>query len=78
MGDTISSFFVIVAGVVIMLIGWSNADAVAAIIIGVIILWGAGKIVKEATDILLEAAPKHLAPAEVTATIKGIRCERVA
>jgi cobalt-zinc-cadmium efflux system protein len=71
-GDTISSVGVIIAGIIILLTGWYIADAIAAIVIGVIILWGAGKIVREAADILMEAVPKHVESAEVINTIKDI------
>ena len=71
-GDTISSIGVIVAGIIILFTEWYIADAVVAIVIGVIILWGAGKIVKEAADILLEAVPKHLETAMVVDIIKSV------
>jgi cobalt-zinc-cadmium efflux system protein len=71
-GDTISSVGVIIAGIIILFTGWYIADPIVAILIGIIILWGARKIVFEASDILLEAVPKHIDPAEVVAAIKGI------
>jgi cobalt-zinc-cadmium efflux system protein len=71
-GDTISSVGVIIAGIIILLTGWYIADTVAAIVIGVIILWGAGKIVAEAADILLEAVPRQIAIASVINTLKGV------
>lgn len=72
MGDTISSVGVIIAGIVILLTGWYIADTIAALVIGVIILWGAGKIVGEAADILLEAVPKHIETASVIDIIKSV------
>jgi cobalt-zinc-cadmium efflux system protein len=71
-GDTISSVGVIIAGLVILLTRWYIADTIAALVIGVIILWGAGKIVTEAANILLEAVPKHVATASVIDAIKGV------
>lgn len=65
MGDTISSLGVIVAGIVILFTGWYIADAMVAVVIGVIILWGATRIVRESADILLEAAPGHIDTAAV-------------
>jgi cobalt-zinc-cadmium efflux system protein len=70
-GDTISSVGVIIAGIVILLTGWYIADTIAALVIGVIILWGAGKIIGEAADILLEAVPKHIETAKVIEVIKS-------
>jgi cobalt-zinc-cadmium efflux system protein len=72
MGDTISSVGVIIAGIVILLTGWYIADTIAAVLIGCIILWGAGKIVAEAADILLEAVPKHIETDEVIDSIRDI------
>ena len=71
-GDTISSVGVIIAGIVILLTGWYIADTIAAFVIGVIILWGAGRIMGESVDILLEAVPKSIETARVIEIIKSI------
>jgi cobalt-zinc-cadmium efflux system protein len=69
-GDTMSSVGVIIAGIVISLTGWYVADAIVAVVIGAIILWGAVRIVRESSDILLEAVPKHIEVAEVIDSIR--------
>ena len=71
-GDTISSVGVIIAGIVILFTGWYVADAIAALVIGVIIVWGAVRIVSESADILLEAVPKHIETAKVIDSIKNV------
>jgi cobalt-zinc-cadmium efflux system protein len=71
-GDTISSIGVITAAVIIMITGWEYADPIIAIIIGVIILWGAVQLVRESTDILLEAAPKEITVEKVSATLTQV------
>jgi cobalt-zinc-cadmium efflux system protein len=71
-GDTLSSVGVIIAGIIILVTGWYIVDPVLAIIIGCVILWGAFRIVREATDILLESVPGHVQIQEVTDTIKEI------
>jgi cobalt-zinc-cadmium efflux system protein len=71
-GDTISSAGVIIAGVVILFTKWYTADAVAAVVTGVIILWGAVRIVGESADVLLEAVPKHIQISQVVDFIKNI------
>jgi cobalt-zinc-cadmium efflux system protein len=58
MGDFIGSAAVIVAAVVIMLTGWTSADAVASALIGLLILPRTFALLHEATDVLLEATPK--------------------
>ena len=64
-GDTVSSVGVIVAGIIITFTGWYVLDAIIAFFIGGIIMWGAVRIVKEASDILLEAVPKDIELSEV-------------
>lgn len=71
-GDTISSVGVIIAGIIILITGWYIADTIVALLIGVIVLLGAVRIVFEASDVLLEAVPKHMEMAEVVTSIKNI------
>jgi cobalt-zinc-cadmium efflux system protein len=57
LGDTLSSVGVIISGIIIYYTGWLYADPVASILIGIIILFGGIKVVKEALTIFLEMAP---------------------
>jgi cobalt-zinc-cadmium efflux system protein len=70
-GDTISSVGVITAAIIIWNTGLSIVDPIIAICIGGIILWGAVRVVREATDILLEAVPKHIQIDKVIEAIKN-------
>ena len=72
LGDTVSSVGVIIAGLIILFTGWYVADAIAAFVIGGIIIWGAVRIVGESTDILLEAVPKHIETDKVIEVIKNV------
>ena len=63
---------VIIAGIIILTTGWAYADPIIAVIIGVIILFGAVRIVREAADILLEATPKHIDIEKVVQSIKQV------
>ncbi len=40
--------------------GWSGADAVAAALISVLILFSAWQLVRESLDVLMEAVPSHI------------------
>ena len=71
-GDTISSVGVIIAGVIIAVTGWRFADPIIAVFIGGIILWGAVRLVRESTDILLEAVPRHIQVDKVIEIIKNV------
>jgi cobalt-zinc-cadmium efflux system protein len=71
-GDTLSSVGVIIAGVIIYFTGWYIADPILAVVIGIVILWGAVRIVRESSNILLEAVPQHAEMEKVTAAVKSI------
>jgi len=59
-GDAFSSLAVVIAGIAIHYTGWPYADPIVSILIGVFILFSAVGIVREASDILMEKAPKDL------------------
>ncbi len=74
--DTISSIGVIAAGIIILVTGWTTADPIISILIGLLILRGAVALVWESSDILLEAVPKHLDVARISTAvgrIKGVK-----
>jgi cobalt-zinc-cadmium efflux system protein len=71
-GDTLSSVGVIIAGVIIYFTSWYVADPILAVVIGVVILWGAVRIVREAVDILLESVPVHVRMERVAAAVKSV------
>lgn len=60
MGDFAGSFAVIVAAVVIAATGWVQADAVASVVIALLILPRTVALLRDATDVLLEATPKGI------------------
>ena len=75
-GDTVSSIGVIAAGIIILVTGWTTADPIISIVIGLLILRGAVALVLESSDILLEAVPKHLDVVRISnavSRIKGVR-----
>jgi cobalt-zinc-cadmium efflux system protein len=65
MGDLAGSGGVIVAALVITLTGWIAADTVASIAIALLILPRTFRLLRDATDILLEATPKDVDMAHV-------------
>jgi cobalt-zinc-cadmium efflux system protein len=60
MGDFIGSGAVIVAAIVIALTRWATADALASAVIALLILPRMIGLLREATDVLLEATPKGI------------------
>lgn len=59
-GDFAGSAAVIVAAIVIALTGWAVVDALASALIGLLILPRTFALLREATDVLLEATPKGI------------------
>ncbi len=69
MGDLAGSAAVIVAAAVIAVTGWTRADAAASVAIAVLILPRTWALLRDATDVLLEATPKGVSMDEVRAHI---------
>lgn len=60
LNDALGSVAVIVAAVVITLTGWTRADAVVSLLIGVLIIPRTLRLLKDTADVLLESTPKGL------------------
>ena len=72
MGDFAGSVAVIVAAIVITLTGWTPADAVASALIGFLIIPRTWRLLRDAVDVLLEAAPKGIDLEEVRTHIRDV------
>ena len=65
LGDLAGSVAVVAAAVAIAATGWTGADAVASLAIGLMILPRAGLLLRDALHILLEATPRGIDMAAV-------------
>lgn len=65
LSDVLGSVGAVVAGILVLTTGWRLADPIISLAIAVLILAGAWRLVRESTDILLEATPAHIALATV-------------
>ena len=65
LADLLGSVGVIAAGAVVLVTGWEYADPVAALAIGVLVLAGAWRILRESVEILLEETPAGIDAEEV-------------
>lgn len=72
LSDLLGSIGVVVAGLVILATGWTQADAIASAAIGVLILYGSWSLIRDAVDVLMEAAPRHLDVDEVRCALQGM------
>ncbi|UZN05214.1 cation diffusion facilitator family transporter [Cellulomonas sp. S1-8] len=60
LGDLVGSAAVVVAGIVIATTGYTRADVIASLAIGLFILPRAWHLLREVVDVLLEATPRGL------------------
>lgn len=72
LGDLLGSLGAITAGVLVLTKGWMLADPIISVVIALLLLVGAWRLVREAADVLLEAAPKELDVEELVDELRGI------
>jgi cobalt-zinc-cadmium efflux system protein len=65
LGDLLGSAGALAAGGIIAFTGWTPIDPILSIGLSLLILAGAWRLVKESTDVLLEAVPAHVDMTEV-------------
>jgi cobalt-zinc-cadmium efflux system protein len=65
LNDALGSVAVLVAAVVIATTGWLRADAIASLLIGLLIIPRTIMLLREAIDVLLESTPRGLDLSEV-------------
>ena len=70
--DALGSLAVLIAAVVIAVTGWSRADAMASLLIGVLIIPRTLKLLRESIDVLLESTPRGLELSEVREHLLGV------
>lgn len=71
-GDMLGSAGAILAAVIMLLTGWYLADPLLSAGIGVLILWSSWRLLRESADVLLEATPASIDPAEVRAAVEQV------
>ena len=60
LGDLAGSVGVIVAGVIMLTTGWFLADPLVSVAIGLLIVLGAVRLLRESLTVLLETVPSHI------------------
>jgi cobalt-zinc-cadmium efflux system protein len=71
--DALGSFGVIAAGAVVLATGWEQADPVAGILIGVLVLAGSWRLIRDPVNVLMESAPSGIDVEEVGRAMAGVR-----
>lgn len=71
-GDAAASLAVIVGAVIVIITGWYAVDAILALAIGVLIIWGAVRVLRDALHILFEGVPAGIKPSGVATALAGV------
>jgi cobalt-zinc-cadmium efflux system protein len=71
LADSLGSLAAMAAGAAILWKGWYWFDPLAGGVIGAMIILGSWQLLREATDILMEATPKHINLDEVSGTLEA-------
>src|SRR3990172_4416157 len=71
-GDLLASAAVIAGGVVIWATGWTLVDPILGFAIGLLLLWGAGRLVRESLPVLMEGVPAGLTVEGVAAAVLAV------
>lgn len=69
--DAAGSVAAIIASVAVLRFNLPQADAVASMLISLLILWGATRLVRESAAILMEQAPPGVSARDIEATIRA-------
>jgi len=72
LGDTLSSVAVIVSSLIVILTGYNGIDPIIAALIGVLIIRSAYGLVRDSTNILLEATPKQFELGKIAEIIRSV------
>lgn len=59
-GDAVSAFGVVLAGIVVVVSGWHLADPIVSFLIAALILWSSWGVLKESVSVLLEGTPYNM------------------
>jgi cobalt-zinc-cadmium efflux system protein len=72
LGDLLGSVGALAAGAIVWATGWQAADPIVSVAIALLIVVGAWRLVREAADVLLEAAPAHVDVERVHADLRDV------
>ena len=71
-GDLLNSIGVLVSALLIAWTGQLAADPIVSFLIAATIVWSAIRLCRDAVDVLLEGAPRHIPVAEVSSAIANV------
>jgi cobalt-zinc-cadmium efflux system protein len=73
MSDALGSVGAITAAILIWTLGWTWADSLASVVIGLMVIYSSGSLLRETLTVLMEGAPAHIDVEEVRRTMREHR-----
>ena len=73
MSDALGSVGAIIAAILIWTLGWTWADSLASVVIGLLVIYSSGSLLRETVTVLMEGAPAHIDVEEVRRTMREHR-----
>jgi len=70
--DLLGSIGALISGIVIVTTGWLAIDAIASVVIAVLILFSSWTLIREAVDVLMEAVPRHVDLDELRRVLEAV------
>jgi cobalt-zinc-cadmium efflux system protein len=70
--DVLGSVGAISAGLIMLFTGWYEADPIASIMIGVLVFYSSGRIVRDSVNVLLEGVPPNIDVASLARRMIGV------
>jgi cobalt-zinc-cadmium efflux system protein len=70
--DALGSVGAIVAGVLVLVFGWNRADPLMSSLIGVLVLWGGWRLVRDTSHVLMEGSPIEIDIAHLEETLRSV------
>lgn len=72
LSDALGSVGAIIAGVLILTLGWTRADPAISAVIGVLVLWGGWRLVRDTSRVLMEGSPVEIDITHVEDTLRSV------
>jgi cobalt-zinc-cadmium efflux system protein len=70
--DAVGSVGAMLGGVLILTLGWTRADPIISAVLGVLVLWGGWRLVRDTMRVLMEASPLEIDIAHVEDTLRSV------
>jgi cobalt-zinc-cadmium efflux system protein len=72
MGDALASVGVIAVGVILLFVNWTWLDPLVSVLIGLLILFSSGRVLKESVHILAEGMPKGMSASAIAESMRRV------